>query len=90
MIDLKIIEKITHDNISGYRLNYEIGWKGKASNLKSHMKDKRNAEHEKIIQIAKHAREAKKTAESNDAANKEPEIITEQGDVDVPTNDVPC
>jgi predicted transcriptional regulator len=90
LIDLKIIEKITHDNISGYRLNYEIGWKGKASNLKSHMKDKRNAEHEKIIQIAKHAREAKKAAKSNDVANKEPEIVTEQEVSDAPTNDIPC
>jgi predicted transcriptional regulator len=91
LIDLKIIEKISQNNINGYRLNYEMGWKGKASNLKSHMKDKRNAEHEKIIQMAKHAREAKKAAEeTNDVVNKEPEIVTEQEVSDAPTNDIPC
>lgn len=80
LIDLNIIEKITHDNINGYRLNYEIGWKGKASNLKSHMKDKSKAKHEKIIQMAKHARETQKVAETNDENS---EIVEEQRDADI-------
>lgn len=54
LIELEIIEKISQGNINGYRLNYEMGWKGKASNLKSHIKDKTRT---KIIEMAKHARE---------------------------------
>ena len=79
LTDLKIIEKITQDNINGYRLNYEMGWKGKASNLKSHIKDKTR---EKIVEMAKHAREAKKATDTNDAKRENPEIVTEQDNAD--------
>ena len=48
LVELDIIEKITQNNINGYRLNYEMGWKGKTSNLKKHIKDK---EKSTIIQI---------------------------------------
>jgi predicted transcriptional regulator len=63
LIELNIIEKISHDNINGYRLNYEMGWKGKASNLKTHMKDKRREETKKVIQMAKHAKKAEKASD---------------------------
>jgi predicted transcriptional regulator len=60
LIELNIIEKISHDNINGYRLNYEMGWKGKASNLKTHMKDQSRA---KIIKMAEHAKKADKATD---------------------------
>ena len=60
LVDLNIIEKISHDNINGYRLNYEMGWKGKASNLKTHMKDQSRA---KIIKMAEHAKKADKASD---------------------------
>lgn len=66
LIELNIIEKISHDNINGYRLNYEMGWKGKASNLKTHMKEKRREETNKIIQMSKHVHEQKSSTDSND------------------------
>lgn len=44
LIELGILEKINQDNFNGYRLSYEIGWKGKASNLKTHIKSKERAE----------------------------------------------
>jgi predicted transcriptional regulator len=64
LVELNIIEKINHDNINGYRLNYEMGWKGKASNLKTHMKDKRREETNKIVQMAKHAKKAEKATDA--------------------------
>lgn len=60
LVELNIIEKISHDNINGYRLNYEMGWKGKASNLKTHMKDQSRA---KIIKMAEHAKKADKATD---------------------------
>ncbi|MBV5311388.1 winged helix-turn-helix transcriptional regulator [Chromatium okenii] len=53
LIELGILEKISQDNFNGYRLNYEMGWKGKASNLKTHIKKKKRAE---AIQMAAHAK----------------------------------
>ena len=83
LTDLKIIEKITQDNINGYRLNYEMGWKGKASNLKSHIKDKTR---EKIVEMAKHAREAKKATDTNDAKGENPVPPAKSDEEDLPQN----
>ena len=83
LVDLGIIEKITQDNINGYRLNYEMGWKGKASNLKSHIKDKTR---EKIVEMAKHAREAKKATDTNDAKGENPVPPAKSDEEDLPQN----